>query len=57
MARVTGNVAAALLSGWSWLFTHTIYGVLRIIYRRDMRVVALFAAIIAAIVLLISWIF
>ncbi|MCW3848379.1 hypothetical protein OF829_14135 [Sphingomonas sp. LB-2] len=57
MARVSGNVAAALMSGWSWLLTHSVYGVLRIIYRRDMRVMALYAAILAAIVLLVRWIF
>lgn len=57
MARVTGTVAAALLSGFSWVFTHTIYGVLRIMYRRDVRVMALFAGIIVGIVLLISWVF
>jgi hypothetical protein len=57
MARVTGSVAAALMSGASWLLTHTIYGVLRIIYRRDLRVMALFAGIILAVVLLISWVF
>jgi len=50
-------MAAALLSGFSWLFTHAIYGVLRILYRRDVRVMALFAGIIAAIVLLVSWVF
>jgi hypothetical protein len=57
MARVSGAVAAALLSGWAWLLTHTVYGVLRIMYRRDVRVMALFAAIIAAVVLLLNWIF
>ena len=56
MQRATGAVAAAVISGGSWLITHTVYGVLRIMYRRDLRVVALFAAIIAAIVLLIRWI-
>ncbi len=57
MARVSGAVAAALLSGWAWLLTHTVYGVLRIMYRRDVRVMALFAGIIAAVVLLLGWIF
>ena len=57
MTRVTGTMAAALLSGFSWLFTHAIYGVLRILYRRDVRVMALFAGIIAGIVLLVSWVF
>ncbi len=57
MTRVSGALAAAVISGGSWLITHTTYGVLRIMYRRDMRVVALFAAIIAVPVLLISWIF
>ena len=56
-ARASGTVAATILSGFSWLLTHTVYGVLRIMYRRDMRVVALFAAVIAAIVLPIVWIF
>jgi hypothetical protein len=57
MTRTTGTVAAALISGASWLLTHTIYGVLRIMYRRDVRMMALFAAIILAIVLLVRWIF
>lgn len=57
MTRVSGAVVAALLSGWAWLLTHTVYGVLRIMYRRDVRVMALFAGVIAAIVLLLSWIF
>ena len=57
MTRVSGALAAAVISGGSWLITHTTYGVLRIMYRRDMRVVALFAGIIAVPVLLISWIF
>jgi hypothetical protein len=56
MQRTTGAVAAAVVSAGSWLITHSVYGMLRIIYRRDMRVVALFAAIIAAFVLLIRWI-
>ena len=56
MARVSGAVAAAVMSGFSWLLTHTVYGVLRILYRRDVRVMALFAAILAAIVLLFTWI-
>ena len=57
MTRVSGALAAAVISGGSWLITHTVYGVLRIMYRRDMRVVALFAGIIAAFVLLLTWIF
>ena len=56
MARVSGAVAAAVMSGFSWLLTHTVYGVLRILYRRDVRVMALFAAILAVIVLLFTWI-
>lgn len=56
MQRTTGAVAAAVISAGSWLITHTVYGVLRIMYRRDLRVVALFAAIIAAFVLMIRWI-
>lgn len=56
MTRTTGTVAAALISGASWLLTHTIYGVLRIMYRRDVRMMGLFAAIIIAIVLLVRWI-
>lgn len=56
MQRTTGVLAAAVVSAGSWLITHTVYGVLRIIYRRDVRVMALFAGIIAAIVLLIRWI-
>ena len=57
MARVTGTVAAAFLSGFSWLLTHGVYGVLRIMYRRDVRVMVLFAGIIVAVVLLLSWVF
>lgn len=57
MQRRTGALAAALVSGGSWLLTHTVYGVLRVIYRRDMRFVALFAAIILAVALLAGWIF
>lgn len=57
MTRVTGSMAAAVASGLSWLLTHTIYGVLRIIYRRDMRFVALFAGIIFGVLALLGWIF
>ena len=57
MSRVTGSVAAAVMSGASWLLTHTVYGVLRIMYRRDVRVMVLFAGIILAVVLLIGWAF
>ena len=57
MQRSTGTLAAALVSGASWLLTHTVYGVLRIMYRRDVRVMALFAGIIAAVALLLGWVF
>lgn len=57
MQRSTGSLAAALVSGGSWLLTHTIYGVLRVMYRRDVRFMALFAGIILAVVLLLGWIF
>lgn len=56
MARVTGTVAAALMSAGSWLLTHTVYGVLRVMYRRDVRFMALFAGIIVGVVLLIGWV-
>ena len=55
MVRGSGNLPAMLLSGASWAFTHIVYGLLRIRYRGDLRVVAMFAAGIAAVVLLVGW--
>lgn len=55
MAQVAGNFLANLLSGAAWLLTHGVYGLLRVIYRRDVKWMALFAAIIVAIVLLVRW--
>lgn len=51
--QVSGNILANLLSGAAWVFTHAIYGALRVIYRRDVKWMAFYAAIVAAIALLV----
>ncbi|MDF7776220.1 hypothetical protein P1X14_13255 [Sphingomonas sp. AOB5] len=56
MQRVSGNILANLLSGGAWLLTHGVYGILRVIYRRDVKWMALFAGIVVALVLLIKWV-
>lgn len=55
MTQVAGNFLANLLSGAAWLLTHGVYGMLRVIYRRDVKWMALFAAIILGVVLLVRW--
>ncbi len=56
MHKVAGTILANMLSGVAWALGHVVYGVLLIIYRRDVRMMAVFAAAILGIVLLTDWV-
>lgn len=56
MNKVTGTILANMLSGLAWVFTHVVYGILIMIYHRDVRMIAVFAAVILGIVLLTDWV-
>lgn len=49
-------ILANMLSGLAWVFTHVVYGILIMIYHRDVRMIAVFAAAILGIVLLTDWV-
>ncbi|MEN3749766.1 hypothetical protein TPR58_21520 [Sphingomonas sp. HF-S3] len=56
MDKVAGTILANMLSGAAWVFTHVIYGLLIMIYHRDVRMMAVFAAAILVLVLLVEWV-
>jgi hypothetical protein len=53
--KVAGTILANMLSGAAWVFTHVVYGLLIMIYQRNVKMMAIFASSILAIVLLIKW--
>ena len=55
MASRLGAVAAHVLSAGARGLGYFLYGLLRIVYRGDPKMIALFAGVIAAIVALVWW--
>lgn len=57
MGRVAGTLAANFLSGVAWVVSHIVYGVLKIRYHRDLKILAIFVATGLAIAALLRWVF
>ena len=55
MAKRLGGVVAHALSLGARGLGYFLYGLLRIVYRGELKMIALFAGVIAAIVALIWW--
>jgi len=55
MGRAAGSLAANLLSGVAWVLGRIIYGVLKIRYHRDMKILTMFVAAGLAIAVVVRW--
>ena len=56
MGRAPGAVAAALLSGLAWVVSRIIYGVLKIRYHHDWKILLIFIGFGLVIAALLRWI-
>ena len=57
MENAFGALAAWTLSIWAWIAGRVMYVLLRIYYRREPRAILILASWIAALALLIWWLF
>ena len=56
MGRVPGALAANLLSGLAWVVSRIVYGVLKVRYHRDWKILLIFIGSGLALAALLRWI-